>query len=343
MGPLARISVWTLVGLAIAGSAFSALPMLTPKALVLPDMAAMKAEFARPSELNSAHNLSAQEQLGKRLFFESHLSGSGRMSCASCHDPDKGWSDGKALAIGDTNHVLLRRTPTLLDVAWGGPYFWDGRAATLEEQAKGPMGSPLEMNFSPHRVVTALNSDPTYRRQFDAAFPGEQLKFATVVKAIAAFERTIVSGKSAFDLWVEGDEGAITSEAKRGFVIFNTKANCAACHSSWRFTDDGFHDIGLTSKDEGRAAIAPGPVVLRYAMKTPTLRNVARRGPYMHDGSIKTLEGVIDEYNTGGLSRPSLSPDVHPLGLNPDEKKALLAFLKTLNDQHGSSKAEQTQ
>jgi cytochrome c peroxidase len=152
----------------------------------------------------------------------------------------------------------------------------------------------------------------------------------TIAAAIASYERTVVSNSAPFDKWVAGDEGAIPTAAKRGFALFNGKANCAVCHSGWRMTDDGFHDIGISGSDRGRAAIAPGIVQLEYAFKTPTLRNVNQRAPYMHDGSLTTLSAVIDHYDTGFVSRPSLDTQMHRLSLTPEEKADLLAFLDTL-------------
>jgi cytochrome c peroxidase len=162
-------------------------------------------------------------------------------------------------------------------------------------------------------------------------FPGKAITVDSIAAAIASYERTIVSGAAPFDRWVSGDEQAISDSAKRGFVLFNGKANCAVCHAGWRMTDDGFHDIGLAdSTDRGRAGIAPGIPQLEHAFKTPTLRNITQRAPYMHDGSVATLAEVIDHYDTGFVKRPSLDAEMHPLKLTPAEKADLLAFLDTL-------------
>lgn len=268
--------------------------------------------------------------LGKMLFFDPRLSGSGAMSCASCHNPSLGWQDGLPLGVGDKGAALGRHTPTILNLAWSGPMFWDGRAETLEAQAAGPMMSSAEMNGNASQLVAMLQSIPVYRDGLAKAYPEDGASIASAAKAIAAYERTIVSGTAPFDRWIKGDESAVSDAAKRGFALFNTKANCAACHGSWRFTDDGFHDIGLASTDLGRGKVLPGVTVLEHAFKTPTLRNIAERGPYMHDGSLPTLEAVIDHYDHGFVKRPSLSDSIYPLHLSADEKADLVAFLRTL-------------
>jgi cytochrome c peroxidase len=157
---------------------------------------------------------------------------------------------------------------------------------------------------------------------------------ATLAEAVATYERTIVSERSPFDAWIEGDEHAIPEAAKRGFVIFNTRGRCSLCHEGWNFTNDGFYDIGLAGSDIGRAAILPAIPAMMRAFKTPGLREIEHRGPYMHDGSIATLEAVIDHYDTGGIERPSRSELVKPLGLAADEKNDLVAFLKTLTSNY---------
>jgi cytochrome c peroxidase len=268
--------------------------------------------------------------LGRTLFFDPRLSGSGAISCATCHNPSLGWEDGLKRGIGHRGAELGRHTPTIIDVAWAEPLFWDGRAATLEEQAKGPIKSASEMNMPHDEAVKRVASISGYRAAFERAYPGEGVNIDTIAKAIASYERTIVSAKAPFDRWAEGDSQAISDSAKRGFVLFNGKAGCATCHSGWRFTDDGFHDIGLPSQDLGRAAIAPGIKVLEHAFKTPTLRNVDQRAPYMHDGSVATLEAVVDHYDHGFVARESLAPEMKPLKLTADEKADLIAFMRSL-------------
>jgi cytochrome c peroxidase len=186
------------------------------------------------------------------------------------------------------------------------------------------MGMPIA------RLVDRLNSISSYGSLFENAFPGEGVNPNTLAKAIAAYERTIVSEQAPFDTWVEGAEQAISEKAKRGFVLFNTKGQCSSCHEGWNFTNDGFQDIGLPSTDIGRGKYLPDIVKMQHAFKTPGLREIASRAPYMHDGSLATLEDVVEHYDQGGLDRPSRSDLMKPLGLTSQEKADLVAFLKTL-------------
>jgi cytochrome c peroxidase len=276
----------------------------------------------------------AREALGRVLFFDPRLSRSGWISCASCHNPGLAWGDGLPRAIGDGMKTLGRRTPTILNLAWADAMFWDGRADTLEAQALGPIAAPGEMNMPIDKMVGLVAAIPGYREMFERAYPGEAIGPATVAKAIATFERRVVSGSAPFDRWVAGEEDAISEDAQRGFMLFNTKARCEKCHSGWRFTDDSFHDIGVPGTDLGRGAHLAGIDVMQYAFKTPTLRNVDRRAPYLHDGSAATLEDIVDFYDRGGLvARASLSPELKPLGLNAGEKRELVAFLRTLTSE----------
>ena len=273
----------------------------------------------------------ARAELGRMLFFDPRLSKSGSMSCATCHDPGLSWGDGRALAIGDGRQKLLRRTPTILNLAWAPALAWDGRADSLEEQARGPIEAEGEMNMKMDLLISRLQFSAGYRRLFDKAYPGEPIAPETMSKAIATFERGIVSADAPFDRWVAGDDLAIPENARRGLVLFNEKARCGVCHSGWRFTDDGFYDIGVVTTDEGRGKVTPFIELTRFAFKTPTLRNVAQRAPYLHNGSAATLSDVIDLYDRGGIAkRPSLSPEIKPLGLTAGEKADLMAFLLTL-------------
>jgi cytochrome c peroxidase len=297
------------------------------------ELRALRGQFARPVTVPQPANnpITAQKvTLGQMLFFDPRLSGSGMISCASCHNPGLGWSDGLPKGLGHLGTQLGRHTPTILDVAFGEPYFWDGRAASLEDQAKGPLTSAKEMNMSVESAIPRLRSIPGYVDAFSRAYPGQPISLDTIAAAIASFERTVNSNEAPFDRWVKGDDRAISSEAVRGFALFTGKANCASCHMSWRMSDDGFHDIGLPDTDRGRAAIAPGIVQLERAFKTPTLRNINQRAPYMHDGSLPTLAAVIDHYSDSFEARPSLDANMHRLVLTSEEKAQLLAFLDTL-------------
>lgn len=297
------------------------------------ELQSLRAEYARPASVPQPQNnpITAQKvALGEMLFFDPRLSGSGLISCGTCHNPGLGWSDGLPRGVGHMGTQLDRHTPTILNVAYGEPYFWDGRAASLEDQAKGPLTSAKEMRMSVETAIPRLRTIPGYVEAFSRAYPNQPISLDTIAAAIATFERTVVSREAPFDRWVKGDEQAISSDAVRGFVLFNGKANCASCHMGWRMSDDGFHDIGLPGTDRGRAAIMPGIVQLERAFKTPTLRNINQRAPYMHDGSLPTLAAVIDHYDNGFESRSSLDTNVHKLGLTEAEKAQLLAFLNTL-------------
>ena len=226
--------------------------------------------------------------------------------------------------------ILGRHTPTVLNSAWSDFLFWDGRADSLEAQALGPIYAEGEMGEGRSALIPKLESIKGYHPMFEKAFPGEAISDQTIAKAIATFERTVVSGKAPFDRWIEGDESAIGEVAKTGFDLFNGKAGCVKCHLEWNFTDNGFHDIGLKSDDIGRGKVMP-VADARFTFKTPSLRDITRRAPYMHDGSEPSLEEVVEFYDRGGeAKRPTLSSDIKSLKLTADEKKALVAFLETL-------------
>lgn len=295
-------------------------------------IAEFKALYVRPASIpfpTEDPYSAAKASLGEMLFFDPRISGANYISCASCHNPAFSWGDGLPRGIGHGMTVLGRRTPTVLNMAWAELLMWDGRKATLEEQALGPMSTPVEMNADMDALPTKLAAIDGYRERFADVFPGEGLTLANIAKAIATYERTIVSGTAPFDEWIAGDEGAISDAAKRGFMVFNTKAKCAACHSGWNFTDNSFRDIGMADADIGRGKILDLPS-MQHAFKTPTLRDIDRRGPYMHDGSMPTLAAVIDHYDRGGEQRPSLDAEMTPLHLADQEKADLIAFLQTL-------------
>lgn len=307
-----------------------------------PALLRLKAQYRRPPNVpHPADNTRtpAREQLGRALFFDPRLSRSSTMSCASCHNPAFSWGDGLALGVGDGMQPLDRRTPTILNLAWAPALFWDGRADTLEEQALGPIASVKEMNLDLDTMVERLRGIQGYREMFASAYPGESISAKAVGKALANFQRSVVSGEAPFDRWIGGNDRAIPAAAVRGFVLFNGKARCSTCHTGWRFTDDGFYDIGVADDDIGRGRIVPAIPLARNAFKTPTLRNVAARAPYLHNGSAATLDEVIDLYDRGGLAhRPSLSPEIKALGLTPGEKNDLVAFLVTLTSQDAEAR-----
>ena len=297
-----------------------------------PDRAALRAKYQRPAEIPFPEGnpySEAKSKLGRILFFDPLLSGSRSRSCASCHNPSLSWADGLPLAVGEKQMPL--RSPTLLNVAWVPRPGWTGHFRSLEAVAFGPITSPGNMDLPENELIKRLSEIPGYVKAFHAAFGDGNITRQNIELALATFERSIVSGEAPFDRWIKGDEGAISEAAKRGFDLFNGKAHCAGCHSGWAFTDSSFHDIGTAKGDDiGRGKLFPTSVKLRYAFKTPTLRDVARRAPYMHNGTVTTLEEVIDLYDKGGIERPSRSVLIFPLHLNQSEKDDLIAFLRTL-------------
>lgn len=279
-----------------------------------------------------------QITLGKRLFFDTKLSSDNTISCASCHDPAKGFADGRKVSVGVGGKLGRRNAPTVLNAAYSRLQFWDGRAASLEEQAAGPIGNDLEMNQKHGMCVTKLSGDPNYVADFEKAFGRGEITMAKVQDALASYEKTLLSGNSAFDRYqYGGDKSALSPEAIRGFSLFG--ANCVSCHlitpSGALFTDGLFHNIGIGVNAEGELTDLG-----RYekskdeddkgAFKTPSLRNVAKTGPYMHNGSLKSLREVVDFYVGGGNSNEHLDSRIKPLELSGKDREALIAFLESL-------------
>ena len=299
------------------------------------ELAARGDQFRRPDDIPfPKHNpySAAAALLGRTLFFDARISGSGSLACASCHNPSFGWEDGLKLGHGAGLRDLGRHSPTILNGAWGRQFFWDGRAASLEAQALGPIGNPREMAADLSRLPAKLAAIPGYRPLFNRAYPGEEIGLATIAKALAVFERSVASGPAPFDDWLAGRSDAISDEAKRGFSLFTGQAGCAACHVGWAFTDGKLHDIGLPGSDLGRVATGSAKVEGEHGFKTPTLRNVGRRAPYMHDGSLPDLRAVLAHYRTGGEHRPTLSPMMRPLSLSDSDLDAIAAFLNSLSE-----------
>lgn len=290
-----------------------------------------RAIFKRPAALPEPVN-PAKAALGYDLFRDTRLSGSGRASCASCHDASRAFTDGRATPIGPSGATLSRNAPTLYNLAWATSFFWDGRAGSLSDQARFPILEPSELAGDFPTIIRRLSADDAMSARFKAAFPGSDgITEDAVLEALVAYERTLVSPQTQFDRWVEGDDAALSASEKRGFDIFVGKGGCVSCHGGWRFTDDGFHDVGLPGKDIGRGAIDPEASSLP-AFKTPSLREVAKTAPYMHDGSLRTLEDVMDHYAGGLIVRSSLAPTVvRDLKLSDAEEADLVAFLRTIS------------
>lgn len=269
-------------------------------------------------------------ELGKQLFFDKRLSADNSISCASCHDPNKGWSNGEQFATGVAGKIGGRSSPSIINAAYNRFQFWDGREPSLEAQALGPIQNPIEMKMKLGDVVTRLNKIDGYRKQFQAVFKKDATSEG-IAKAIASYERTILSGDAPYDRFQAGDKSALTAAAQRGMKLFFGKAHCSACHTGPNFTDGGFHNVGVSIKakepDLGRTVVS-NLVEDRGSFKTPTLREIARNAPYMHDGSIKTLEEVIEHYNKGGVENDQLDEEIYPLRLTKTEVADLATFLK---------------
>jgi cytochrome c peroxidase len=275
--------------------------------------------------------------LGKALFFDPRLSGDGNMSCATCHSPMFGWSDGLPTAKGAQSMVLGRASPTVINTGYNSIQMWDGRKKSLEDQALGPMMSHEEMNMNLSKLLAFLQSNIEYSNMFKKAFPDEPIGEGSLAKALASFERTVVSRTSPFDKWVEGDENALTKQQVNGFKLFvnPTKGNCEVCHSAPNFTENGFHNIGLPSYGEenpdlGRYTERPLGM-MKGAFKTPTVREAARTAPYFHDGSANTLTEVVQHYVTGGIVKTNLSPNFKPSNLSAQEIQDVVEFMKSLS------------
>jgi cytochrome c peroxidase len=264
--------------------------------------------------------------LGKQLYFDGRLSADNKVSCASCHDPAKGFSNGDQFATGVEGKKGGRNSPTVINSAYQTFQFWDGREKSLEDQALGPIQNPIEMNMTLDAVVSKLNAIEGYKKQFQQVF-GTDVTSDGIAKAVAAYERTVLSGDAPFDKFKAGDKGALSEAAQRGMKLFFGKANCSACHAGPNFTDNAFHNIGVPGNDPGREAISKS-LGDKGAFKTPTLREIARSAPYMHDGSMKTLEEVVAHYNKGGTPSDQLDEEMFPLKLTNEQLADLVTFLK---------------
>jgi cytochrome c peroxidase len=310
-----------------------------------------------------------QVALGRTLFFEPRLSRDGTVACATCHDVSRGFADRRAKFEGIGNKVGRRNSPTVLNAMFYTTQFWDGRVATLEEQAELPIQNPIEMGQPDEKAaVTAIASDPAYQQAFQAAY-GRAINFKDLAHAIGSFERTLVFLDAPFDRFARGDANAISEDAKAGWTLFEGKGRCNACHQMNSQnpigTDNRFHNIGVSARTQNFEAMARQALVAleksdsketidqlalqtdlselgRFvvtrnrsdigAFKTSQVRNVGVTGPYMHDGSMATLWDVIDHYNRGGEANPYLDGGIEPLALSEREVQQLVAFLFTLTD-----------
>ncbi len=284
-------------------------------------------------------------RLGRWLFFDGRLSADGTISCATCHMPEHGFSEPTPTSTGIDGQVGGRKAPSFLNAAFAfyPETFWDGRAGSLEEQAKGPIENPIEMGETHENVVAKLSAIPGYRHFFGLSFGDDAVTIDRIAEALADYERTRVSGNSTYDKWVaydedeyEGYDQLMTAQEQRGEELFFGDAKCATCHVGNHFTDSLFHNLGVGWDAETEALADLGRFVVtgeekdRGAFKTPTLRDVGLHAPYMHDGSQATLEDVVEHYRKGGEKNPWLSPKMFELELSDEDAAALVAFMHCL-------------
>jgi cytochrome c peroxidase len=285
-------------------------------------------------------------RLGRWLFYDARLSKDESISCASCHRPENAFSEPTPHSKGVGGQEGKRKAPTVINTAFPfyPVYFWDGRAGSLAEQAKGPIANPIEMASTHDACCGRVAGIPGYKKYFQEAFGDGRVTIDRIAEAIASYEATRLSGNSPWDRWKAGDESAVSAEVKKGDELFFGKARCAQCHVGWNFTDSKFHNLGVgiiegapngagveaIFADVGRYAVTKNEEDLG-AFKTPTLREVNKHAPYMHDGSIATLREVVEHYDKGGTPNPHLDPKMKKLGLTPDEIDALVAFMKALD------------
>lgn len=272
-------------------------------------------------------------ELGRRLFFDRRLSRDSSVSCSSCHDPERAFSDGRAFAVGVFQRKGRRNSPAVINRGYGRVFFWDARSSSLEEQVLKPIQDPDEMDLPLDKALSRVGLDST-----------------TMSRALASYVRSILSGDSSYDRFISGDRGALSSEQQRGLQVFRGKANCTSCHVGPNFSDEKLHNTGVawrplgpspgseqTSSEQAGTFADLGRFVVtgkdedRGAFKTPSLREVARTAPYMHDGSLATLDAVVDFYSDGGRKNPGIDPEIRPLHLAVEEKQALVAFLNSLS------------
>lgn len=280
-------------------------------------------------------------ELGWLLFFDTRLSSDRTVSCASCHTPAQAFTDGRPVSTGIKQQKGGRSAPSVINRVYGAAMFWDGRASSLEEQAKGPIANPIEMTAEKDAAkahaacVDCLREVKEYRQRFKKVFGTEEFTIDHVAMAIATFERTVLSGNSPYDKFKAGDKSALNESQQRGMkVFFSNNARCDSCHDGAAFTTNQFANIGVgmdkLKPDLGRYNVTKKESD-KGAFKTPGLRDVARTGPYMHDGSIKTLEEVVEHYDKGGVKNKWLHQDIKPLKLSKQEKSDLVQFLHALN------------
>jgi len=318
-------------------SAIVSISMLTSASF-----ASDNSKWLKPKEVPQPSNNKLTKEkieLGRLLYFDKRLSKDDSVSCATCHHPKRGWTDlhPTSKAVGFGGRVGPRNSPTVLNSAFNKRQFWDGRARSLEEQALGPIQADVEMNMPLDELVAKLKKIKGYVKLFNKAFPNEGITKDTIAKAIASFERTVISPDAPFDKFIKGDKNAMSKEAKEGFELFKGKAHCADCHDGWNFTDSSFHNIGLNDgelhgKELGRYNVKNRPAWYGV-FKTPTLRDVTKSYPYFHDGSVKTLKEATVICASGGRYEHNVknrSTSIKNRHLSEEEIGKLVEFMKAL-------------
>jgi cytochrome c peroxidase len=308
-------------------------------AVPTPDCGRSRARLGPSSSTGASAVFATRAELGRKLFFDPLLSSDRSISCASCHKPERAFADDLPFSKGVGGTLGARNTPTVMNSTARVTFFWDGRAASLEQQAIFPIENPVEMNLLIGRALERINSDATYARAFAEHFGGPATA-KSLGAALAAYEKTLETADSPYDRYQLGDDAALSESAKRGRLLFIGKANCASCHSGEDFTSDRFENIGLFNgrdlTDRGRAAIT-GQSRDAGMFKVPSLRNVAVTAPYMHNGMFATLRAVLDYYNdpdrrvSGSVNRDAKLD--RPLGLAESDIEDLQAFLESLTDE----------
>lgn len=276
----------------------------------------------------------AKWELGRALYFDTRLSADNTVSCATCHHPKLAFTDRQPNSSGIRGQRGDRSAPTVINRAYSMAQFWDGRAGSLEDQAIGPMANPIEMGHTHDAIVVFLKDSPGYKKMFADAFGSEEITIARAGMAIATFERTVLSGNSAYDKYKAGNKKALTPEQVRGMDVYFNKAKCDQCHEGINFTLNSYHNLGVgmdkANPDVGRYKVTQRPEDWG-AFKTPTLRDISKTAPYMHDGSLKTLEEVVEYYDKGGTPNKNLDERMVKLNLTAQDKSDLVAFLRALD------------
>ena len=309
-------------------------PGQDPPRDTLPDVLPAAIPLGLPASLARAEAGSDElAALGRRLFFDPLLSADRSIACASCHDPEHGFADERAKSSGVGGQETLRNSPTLYNRALGRTFMWDGRFATLEEQVTAPIENELEMALSLDDAVARLAADPEYVAGFRGALGAEPSRDG-LARALAAFVRRLLYGDSRVDRFRAGEHGALTREERAGMWFFESRGGCWRCHSGGNFSDEDFHDTGVGAvqgvPEEGRLAVT-GDEADRGRFKTPTLRGLSETAPYMHDGSLATLEEVVRFYRDGGRANGNLDPAIRPIEMTDEDVAHLVAFLRALS------------